>query len=113
MTGLVELVTNAIFLNFAGLKSEAKWYLSKFSWGHSFIELNSELLETYSACKSSKEILAAQDEYLQKVQAEKLNRRNEPDFPPTSSSESDDDDDGDDAEGRRCHEAAAETSNGT
>lgn len=78
------------------MKNEAKWYLSKFSWGHSFIELNNELLETYSACHNSKEILAAQDEYLQKVQAEKLNRRNEPDYPPTSSSESDGDDGEDD-----------------
>lgn len=80
--------------HFAGLKNEARWYMSKFSWGHSFIELNNELLETYSACQNSKEILAAQDNYLLKVRAEKANRHNEPDFPPTSSSETDDDDDG-------------------
>lgn len=83
-----------MMFSFPGLKNEARWYLSKFSWGHSFIELNNELLETYSACKDSKEILAAQDEYLQRVQAEKLNRKNEPDYPPTSSSsESDVEDD--------------------
>lgn len=89
--------------HFTGLKNEARWYLSKFSWGHSFIELNTELLEAYSACKNSKEILAAQDEYLQKAREEKLNRKNEPDYPPTSSSESDGEDD----------EATGETSNKT
>lgn len=91
------------------MKNEARWYLGKFSWGHSFIELNTELLETYSACKTSKEILAAQEEYLERVQAEKLNRRNEPDYPPTSSSESDEEDNDDDVD-EKCDEATGETS---
>lgn len=73
--------------------------MGKFSWGHSFLELNSELLEKYAACKNSSEILAAQDAYLQKVQKEKLERRNEIDYPPTSSSESDDDETADDTAG--------------
>lgn len=71
------------------MKSEAKWYLGKFSWGHSFLELNSELLEKYSTCKSSKEILEAQDEYLRKAQEEKANRRNEIDLPSSSDSSAD------------------------
>lgn len=70
------------------MKAEAKWYLSKFSWGHSFLELNNELLEKYSACSSSKEILQVQDEYLRDAQAEKANRRDDF-FPPTSSESSD------------------------
>lgn len=77
---------------FAGLKDEARWYLSKFSWGHSFLKLNDELLEKYSSCASSKEILEAQDEYLRNAQAEKDKRRNEIDFPSsTDSSETEDD----------------------
>lgn len=44
----------------AGLKAEAKWYLSKFSWGHSFITLNEELLDLYSACENSQEVLKVQ-----------------------------------------------------
>lgn len=79
----------------AGLKDEAKWYLSKFSWGHSFLELNNELLQRYSSCASSKEVLEVQDAYLKEAHAEKLNRKNEPDFPPTSSSESDQESDND------------------
>lgn len=77
---------------FTGLKDEAKWYLGKFSWGHSFLELNDELLQKYSACASSKEILEVQDEYLKNAQAEKLQRQNERDFPPTSSSSSEETD---------------------
>lgn len=77
-----------------GLKSEAKWYLSKFSWGHAFIELNNELLERYSACTSSKEILQVQDTYLQEAQVERQNRREQYDLPLSSdSSDSDADDD--------------------
>lgn len=67
--------------------------MSKFSWGHSFLKLNNELLERYSSCASSKEVLEVQDAYLKESQAEKLNRQNAPDFPPTSSSESDDESD--------------------
>lgn len=69
--------------------------MSKFSWGHSFIALNNELLEKYSACATSKEILQTQDEYLREAQAEKDNRRMERDFP--SSSDSSDYDNDDDA----------------
>lgn len=71
-----------------GLKREARWYLSKFSWGHSFIELNNELLEKYSACKDSAEVLAAQNKYLEDVREEKLNRNRQPDYPTFSSSSS-------------------------
>lgn len=87
---LIQLIHIADFVVVAGLKDEAKWYLSKFSWGHSFLELNNELLQRYSSCASSKEVLEVQDAYLKEAHAEKLNRKNEPDFPPTSSSESDD-----------------------
>lgn len=73
---------------FVGLKDEAKWYLSKFSWGHSFLKLNNELLEKYSSCTSSKEILEAQEEYLKNARDEKANRRD--DFYPTTSESSSD-----------------------
>lgn len=69
--------------------------MNKFSWGHSFIALNEELLEKYSTCKTSKEVLTVQDEYLQQVREEKANRRDVVDLPPSSSSdESEPDDDG-------------------
>lgn len=80
------------------MKDEAKWYLSKFSWGHSFLKLNNELLEKYSSCTSSKEILQAQDDYLREAQAEKDKRRDELDFP--SSSESSDSEPAEKEEGK-------------
>lgn len=78
----------------SGLKEEAKWYLGKFSWGHSFIKLNQELLDKYSACQTSKEILDVQNEYLKTVAEEKANRRNEIDYPSFSSSSSEESDAG-------------------
>lgn len=74
---------------FVGQKEEAKWYLNKFSWGHSFIELNEELLEAYAKCTSSKEILEAQNKYIETAQKERERSRDMAvDFPSSSSSES-------------------------
>lgn len=72
-----------------GLREEAKWYLGKFSWGHSFVQLNKTLLENYSECKDSKEVLAAQHEYIKTAEDERTARRATKDYPPTSSSSSD------------------------
>lgn len=85
----VEAIAAA--LTIAGLKEEAKFYLSKFSWGHSFLELNTELLELYSKCGSSKEILEVQQKYLEDGEKER-NNKNTDDMWPTSSSESGTDD---------------------
>ncbi len=71
-----------------GLKDEAKWYLSKFSWGHSFIDLNLSLLDKYAGCKDSKEILQVQDEYIKTEEEERIKRRNTSYYPDTSSSSS-------------------------
>ncbi|KAG4076308.1 hypothetical protein HA402_012966 [Bradysia odoriphaga] len=69
-----------------GLKDEARGYLSKFSWGHSFIDLNQSLLDKYAAYKDSKEILQAQDEYIKTEEEERIKRRNESYYPESSSS---------------------------
>ena len=42
----------------------AERLLSKFSWGHTFLELNEEPLERYRDCEDSTEVLAVQDDYL-------------------------------------------------
>lgn len=84
----VEAIAAAMYIT--GMKQEATWYLSKFSWGHSFIELNLELLDKYATCKDSTEILEVQNKYLADAKIEKFNRSNaEPDYPSrTSSSDS-------------------------
>jgi len=43
---------------------QAEEILAKFSWGHTFLELNREPLEEYAAAKDSREVVAIQSEYL-------------------------------------------------
>lgn len=85
----VEAIAAALMIT--GLKDEAKFYLSKFSWGHSFLELNEELLALYANCKSSAEILEVQQKYLEDTEKERENK-NDDDMWPTSSSESESED---------------------
>ncbi|CAH0626899.1 unnamed protein product [Chrysodeixis includens] len=83
----VEALAAAMVIT--GHKKEAQFYLSKFSWGHSFLELNSEALELYAACTDSKSVLEAQEKYLESVKNEKDDRQMWP--PSESESESDED----------------------
>ncbi|XP_013177967.1 PREDICTED: ribosome biogenesis protein TSR3 homolog [Papilio xuthus] len=78
----VEALAAAMFIT--GHKQEAKFYLSKFSWGHSFLELNSDVLNLYSACTDSKSVLEAQNEFLES--AGKENDDSKPMWPPSDSS---------------------------
>ncbi|MCK4811310.1 MAG: DUF367 domain-containing protein, partial [Methanosarcinales archaeon] len=36
----------------------------KFKWGHTFLELNRQLLDEYAQAKDSSEVVAIQSEYL-------------------------------------------------
>jgi len=47
-----------------GAREQAETILSKFTWGHTFLELNAEPLERYAACADSAEVVAVQDDYL-------------------------------------------------
>jgi len=53
----------AAALYILGHKEQAERALSKFNWGHSFLELNKEPLEEYAAAKSSTEIVEIQSHY--------------------------------------------------
>lgn len=79
----VEAIAATLIIT--GYPEEANFYLGKFSWGHSFLELNSELLKSYSLCKNSEEIIAAQEKFLVDAREEKLNRHAISDYPPTDS----------------------------
>ncbi|OWR47508.1 hypothetical protein KGM_210034 [Danaus plexippus plexippus] len=80
----VEALAAAMFIT--GHRKEASFYLSKFSWGHSFLELNSEVLDIYSSCSDSKSVVEAQNKFLQSVQSEKDTRSM---WPSSSDSETD------------------------
>lgn len=51
-------------LTILGAREQAEALLSKFTWGHTFLELNEEPLRRYAACEDSAEIVAVQDDYL-------------------------------------------------
>jgi pre-rRNA-processing protein TSR3 len=53
-----EALAGALYI--AGFKDEAKQLLSIFTWGHTFLELNAELLENYATAKDSAEIVRMQ-----------------------------------------------------
>ncbi|KRT78386.1 hypothetical protein AMK59_8708, partial [Oryctes borbonicus] len=55
----VEAIAATMYI--VGYRELAEHYLNKFSWGHSFIDLNKELLDIYAKCKDSKSVIAAQN----------------------------------------------------
>jgi pre-rRNA-processing protein TSR3 len=58
-----------------GEKKIAEFYLGKFTWGHSFLTLNEELLTAYAECKDGAEIIQAQEKHLEAAQLERQHRR--------------------------------------
>jgi pre-rRNA-processing protein TSR3 len=48
-----------------GRRDRAEELLSKFRWGHTFLELNEEPLRRYADCADSSEVVAVQSEYLE------------------------------------------------
>lgn len=77
----VEAIAAVLFI--CGFEGEAKLYLSKFSWGHSFLELNKEILDRYKICKTSQEVLDVQQAYLK--ESEEMRKDDRDMWPPTSS----------------------------
>ncbi len=64
LTKLTTAEAIAAALYIAGFKNEAEELLSIFTWGHTFFELNSVLLDNYSLAKVSGEIVAMQTRLL-------------------------------------------------
>ncbi len=59
-----EAVAAALYIT--GFKEAAEAILSKFKWGHTFLELNKEVLDQYSRAGSREEVLKTQLELLKK-----------------------------------------------
>jgi pre-rRNA-processing protein TSR3 len=53
-----------------GRRDRAEEILSKFTWGHTFLELNDEPLRRYADCEDSTEVVAVQQEYLDRGREE-------------------------------------------
>ena len=58
----VEALAAALFI--AGFTEEANQLLSIFKWGHTFLELNQEILESYAKVKDSTEIIELQARFI-------------------------------------------------
>jgi rRNA small subunit aminocarboxypropyltransferase len=64
LTKLTTAEAIAAALYIAGFKKEAQELLSIFTWGHTFFELNTMLLDNYSSAKDSGEIVEMQAKLL-------------------------------------------------
>lgn len=53
-----------------GERAFAEEILSKFRWGHTFLELNDEPLRRYAACEDSTEVVEVQGEYLDRGESD-------------------------------------------
>lgn len=61
----VEALAAALYI--AAHKEQSLRILSIFKWGHTFIELNNERLETYATAKNSTEIIEQQKRMMEKL----------------------------------------------
>jgi len=58
----VEALAAALFI--ASFREKAEKLLSVFKWGHTFISLNEELLETYAQARDSAEVIELQKQFM-------------------------------------------------
>ena len=58
----VEALVAALYI--AGFKEEALQLLSIFKWGHTFLVLNKERLESYTSAKDSKAVVELQKNFI-------------------------------------------------
>ncbi len=57
-----EAIAAALYIT--GFVEEALRVLSQFKWGHTFLDLNRDLLESYRSASSAEEVLRIQTEFL-------------------------------------------------
>merc|ERR1711902_206946 len=70
MGNCVEALAAAFYI--CGFPDVAVAYMSRFSWGPSFININKELLDKYSACNTSEEVINVQNSHLEVLEKEKI-----------------------------------------
>ena len=60
----VEALSGALYI--LGYLSQSRLLLSLFKWGHTFLELNKELLEVYQKARDSVEVISSQKALIEK-----------------------------------------------
>jgi pre-rRNA-processing protein TSR3 len=58
----LEALTAALFI--AGFREQASELLAMYKWGHTFLELNQEMLEIYASAKDSAEVVELQKQFI-------------------------------------------------
>ena len=59
----------------SGYREQGEFLLSKFKWGHSFVEQNGHLLDLYLACTTAEEVQKVQEEHLKQLQYDHEHRQ--------------------------------------
>jgi len=52
----------------AGLKELGELLLRKFKWGKTFFDVNRDVLDAYAACKTSTDVITAQQRHLEELE---------------------------------------------
>ena len=69
-------ISGILYLSLLGLRKYGDELLGKFKWGHSFYEVNYDLLEMYRQCKDGAECVAKQTEFLKNEETERKKKTN-------------------------------------
>ncbi|XBW34718.1 hypothetical protein QEN19_000285 [Hanseniaspora menglaensis] len=67
----------AACLAIVGYWDKAEDLLNNFSWGINFLKINKELLNRYSKCRDSDEVKAVETEWLEQIEKEQKERKNQ------------------------------------
>lgn len=64
----LEALVAALFI--AGFREQASELLAMYKWGHTFLELNREILETYAGAKDSADVVELQSQFITNMEIE-------------------------------------------
>lgn len=64
----LEALVAALFI--AGFREQASELLAMYKWGHTFLELNREMLETYAGAKDSADVVELQKQFITNMEIE-------------------------------------------
>jgi len=64
----VEATAAALYIT--GYDQQADLLLSKFGWGHSFLEVNGQIIERYKTCTTPESVIEMQETIIKEMEAQ-------------------------------------------